>query len=114
MNIDKQIEKIIDKVFIQHNLLYMVDKEIGAYETNGSWDLNFVKLDLVSQIKQSILKAIMERMPKEKDIFDADKFYEGKDKDYVISVNWSNPRYNEALNDCKSVIKELLQTKTNE
>lgn len=96
--IDKQLEKIIDKVFIQHNLLYMVDKEIGAYQTNGSWDLNFVKLDLISKIKQSILKAIMERKPK----IEHDDWEHDCDGCSILGERRGIERY-------ESVIKEVLR-----
>lgn len=74
MNIDKQIKKLLDNNF---------GTECGSDCATC--------LKLASQIKQSILKAIMERKP---------EFYDEEPS--------------RAIDEFESVIKQVLQTKTNE
>lgn len=95
MNIDKQIKRI----FLQN------------YWTIPCSDEKLI----IFQIKQSILKAIMEEKPKESHInYHIEDGIEYRDQnDIPVSISWEKG-YNRALEEFESVIKEVLQTKTNE
>lgn len=86
--IDKQIFKILDKHFPD-------EMDSSMYHPN-------LTEDLVSQIKQSILKAIMEGKPKEK--LKISPCPIGCEKCRVELSNW-----NMALKQFELVIKEILK-----
>ena len=81
--LDKQIDNILDKY-------------IYVYFGERVPTRNLIK----SQIKQSILKAIVEKSPKKKDFMK----YHGDYLDEVLS-------FNDAIKKFESVIKEVLDTK---
>ena len=112
MNIDEQLIEMVLKnhTYFQYGALMHVK------------DMDFAK-EFVSQIKQSILKAIMEegeklKTNKYKDLWNGDcckwcGIEKGKEHlgacDFLIEAN-----KNATINKFESVIKEVLQTKTNE
>lgn len=71
-------------------------------------DMDFAK-KFISQIKQSILKAIMEGKPKESHInYHIEDGIEYRDQnDIPVSISWEKG-YNRALQEFESVIKEVL------
>lgn len=84
MNIDKQIEKLIDKhIFVNDD----------GTPTSSS--------KLVSQIKQSILKAIMDRLPRK-------LTKEQKDR-LDINDKYFASGWNSYAEEFESVIKEVLK-----
>ena len=91
--IDKQLIEMVLKnhTYFQYGALMHVN------------DLDFAK-DFVSQIKQSILKAIMEKKPKE------NEDYIGHIGNYTHKVYDSGKKngYNYGIDKFESVIKEVL------
>ena len=116
MNIDKKLHKMIECGFCHGT--GRLDSMAGASECNNcggdghSIDslAGFTKEDVVSQIKQSILKAIMKRKPKESHInYHIEDGIEYRDQnDIPVSISWEKG-YNRALEEFESVIKEVLK-----
>lgn len=94
MNIDEQILKIIRDNTITENVITVSDHTEQENKFEVLCNHGFV----VSKIKQSILKAIMEKKPKE-----MTEYKNELSGDYMRRMG-----YNQALQEFESVIKEIL------
>ena len=99
MKIDKKLLKII----LEEHDGYDKDYPPNKYDRKHA-------RETVSQIKQSILKAIMEEKPKESHInYHIEDGIEYRDQnDIPVSISWEKG-YNRALEEFESVIKEVLK-----
>lgn len=84
-----------------------IDDKIIKLLNQYDHDSNMFTVDLVSQIKQSILKAIMEKIPNKVDIYERQKELDPNEIDINMTMAGWNER-NIALEDFESVIKEIL------